>query len=270
MARYSKKRAQELKHDAFRDKTMVAVDKLGNKLEGKGRTILYGLGVLVALLLLFWFWNARSNRKAQEAYQALGRAIEQSTAPVTPSPSPGATELSYATEKERAEHAVREFQAVAAKYGDPYREMAKYFIAANKLSLNRNEGLSELEALTKSGNDEVATMAKFALAQAREEDSQYDAAAALYSELAKKNSTVIPADTANLRLAAIYEKQGKKKEAADILFSIVEAARKAKDPEGKPMTQSAAAREAATKLEKLDAARFAQLPPEAPPADFPM
>lgn len=269
MARY-KKRAQELKHDAFRDKTLGLVDVVANKIEGKGRAILYGLGAIVAIGLVFWFWSWRTDKKQQEAYRALGHAIEISSAPVTPSPSPGSTELNFPTEKDRAERAVKEFQAVAAKYGNPYRELANYFIAANKLSVNRGEGISELESLTKSTNEEVATMAKFALAQAREEDGQFDAAAVLYDELAKKNSAIIPADTANLRLALVYEKQGKKKEAADVLFAVVDSSRKAKDAEGKPMTPSAAAREATTKLEKLDSARYAQLPPEPPPTDLPM
>ena len=249
---------------------MGVVDNLANKLEGKGRTILYGLAALVAIFIIFIGWNSYRKKKANEAYQALGRAIEVSSATVTPSPSPGATEMTFGTNKDRAERAVQEFQKVADKYGSPTRELAQYFIATNKLYTNRNEGINELDALSKNSNEEVSTMAKFALAQAREEDAQYDAAAALYSELAKKNNAAIPADTANYRLAMVYEKQGKKKEAADLLFSIVEASRKAKDPEGKPMTPSAAAREASTELEKLDSARFAQLPPEQPPADFPM
>ena len=249
---------------------MGILDRLSVKLAGKGRTILYGLGALLLIGLVAWFWTSRIDRKQQEAYRALGHAIEIASAPVTPSPSPGSTELNFPTEKDRAERSVKEFQAVAAKYGDPYRELAKYFIAANKLVLNRSEAIGELEALSKSGNQEVAAMAKFALAQAREEDGQYDAAATLYGELAKANSSSIPADTANLRLALVYEKQGKKKEAIDVLFSIIESSRKAKDPDGKPITQSAAAREATTKLEKLDSARFAQLPPEPPPSDLPM
>ncbi len=269
MARY-KKRAQELKHDAFRDKTLGLVDRILNKLEGKGRVILYGLAAIVLIGVIAGVWNWRSNKKQQEAYRALGHAIEVSSAPVTPSPSPGATDPSFPTEKDRAERAVKEFQAVAAKYGNPYRELAMYFVAANKLSLNRNEAITELDGLTKSGNEEVAVMAKFALAQAREEDGQYDSAASLYSDLAKMNSTIIPADTANLRLALVYIKQGKKKEAGDILFALVDASRKAKDADGKPLAQSSAARDAAKELEKLDPARYAQLPPEAPPTDLPM
>lgn len=263
VARYSKKRARELKHDKFRDATMNAFDLLGNRLEGKGRTIIYAIAAVVALAVLISVWSWWSNRHTDEARRALGRAIEIAETPVTPSPSPGATTPSFPSERERAQKAADEFQKVADKYSDPYREIARYLAATNRLTIDRNRGMSELEALSKSSNSEIAARAKFALAQAREADRQYDAAAALYSELAKeKDSVVVPPDTANLRLASIYEKQGKKSEAVDILFRLVETARKAQGKDGKPAPQSAAAREAAQKLEKLDPSRFAQLPPE--------
>jgi hypothetical protein len=78
----------------------------------------------------------------------------------------------------------------------------------------------------------------------------------------KLNSPTVTPETANLRLAKVYEKQGKKKEAADLLFNIVDAARKAKDSDNKALPQSTAAREAAEELQKLDPDRYAQLPPE--------
>ena len=265
MARYNKKRARELQHDRFRDTTLSIFDRLGDRLEGKGRTILYGIAAVVAVIALAAVWSWYSARKTDEARRALGRAIQIATAPVSPTPAPNSTDLNFSTEKERAERAVKEFQAVAAKYGDPYREKARYFAAVNLLTIDRGKGLGELEALTKSSDNEVATLSKFALAQAKEEDAQYDAAAAIYAELAKQTNSVITPDVANLRLASVYEKQGKKKEAADILFKIGETARTAKDQDGKPRTPTTAEREALEKLEKLDPARFAQLPPEPPP-----
>lgn len=265
MAGYKKRRARELQHDAFRDKTLGFFDRLGNSLEGKGRTILYAISALIAVGVLIGLWSWYSGRKSAEARRALGRAIEVASAPVSASPVPGSTDLSFPTERDRAERAVKEFQAVANKYGSPYREKANYFIATNLLTVDRAKGISELEVLSKSSDSEVAALSKFALAQAREEDAQYDQAAAIYAELAKQNGLVVTADVANLRLASVYEKQGKKKEAADLLFSIAERARTAKDQEGKPITPSPAAREALDKLEKLDPARYAQLPPEPPP-----
>jgi hypothetical protein len=72
-----------------------------------------------------------------------------------------------------------------------------------------------------------------------------------------------------LFLARVYEKQGKKKEAAELLFKIVEASRNAKDEDGKPVPASAAASDAAEKLQKVDSDMYAKLPPEASRADLP-
>ena len=72
------------------------------------------------------------------------------------------------------------------------------------------------------------------------------------------------AETANLRLAKVYNKQGKKKEAVDVLFNLVDASRKAKGENNQPAPISAAAREAATELQKLDPERYSKLPQESP------
>src|SRR6185369_9003288 len=187
---YKKKRARELRHDRFRDTTMSYLDRLGDLLEGRGRTILYGLGgliVAVLLIVVFVKWN---NRKNDEARQALGRAINITAAAVSPSPIPGSTEMTFSTEKERAEKAIAEFEKVAAKYGEPYKSESRYFIASNRLVVDRQKGISELTELS-NGSGEVAALAKFALAQANESDGKLDDAARLYSELAKLNSATV-------------------------------------------------------------------------------
>jgi hypothetical protein len=265
VAKYKKKRARELQHDRFRDTTIGFFDRLGNLLEGRGRTILYGLGGLLLAGLLVTLFIKWSNRKADEAQQALGRAINISKASVLAVPVAGSTEPSFPTEHDRAQAAIAEFEKVAAKYRDPYRSEARYFIAVNRLVLDRQKGISELNELAKSDVEEVAALSKYALAQAKESDGQFDEAAQLYAALAKQNSPTVTAETANLRLAKVYAKQGKKKEAADLLFNIADASRKAKGSDNQPLPVSAAAREAGQELQKLDPDRYAQLPPEASP-----
>jgi tetratricopeptide (TPR) repeat protein len=264
-----KKHAREVRRDKFREKAFEQFDRVGDRLEGRGRTILYALAGLVALALLAGVYSWWNGRKAEEATRALSRVIEIADATVSASPapaSPAAPGLTFASEKERAQRVVEEAQKVENKYGDPYKSLARYFRAANLLTVDREKGLGELQALAGGGDAEVATRAKFALAQAREADGQYDAAATLYTELARaQNNAAVPVDTANLRLASVYEKQGKRGEAADILFQIAKTAREAKGKDGKPVPQSAAAREAAQKLERLDPARHAQLPAEPTP-----
>ena len=129
---------------------------------------------------------------------------------------------------------------------------------------DRLKAETDLQNLT-NGSGDIAVLAKFALGQAKESDGNLDQAAALYRELAQMNSQVVTPDTANLRLAIVYNKQGKKKEAADIFFNMISAARNAKDKDGKPIPESAASRAAASELLKIDPARHAQLPPPPSP-----
>jgi tetratricopeptide (TPR) repeat protein len=266
VARYNKKRARELRHDAFRDKTMATFDRVGDRLEGRGRTILYALAGLVLVAILAGVFSWWRGKHADEARRALGRAIDIAEAPVSATPQPGATGPSFTSERDRAQAAAAEFQKVEAKYGDPYKSLAHYFRAANLLTADRPNGIKELEALARGGNEEIAARAKFALAQVRAQDGQLDAAAALYAELAKANTETIPADTANVQLALVYEKQGKKQEAADLLYRIVETARTAKDKDNKPVPPSASANDAAEHLQRLDPVRYAKLPAAPPPA----
>jgi tetratricopeptide (TPR) repeat protein len=270
VAKYKKKRARELQHDKFRDTAGKIFDRVGDRLEGKGSAILYGIAGLLLLAVIVAVWVKWSNRKTEEARLALGRAIAIATSPVgTSAAAPNSPAPAFTTEQERAQRAIEEFQKVAAKYGDPYRTEARYFIATNLLYIDRDKAVSELTEVSKAGVVEAATLAKFALAQAKEADGKYDEATRLYIELAAQNSTIVTPDTANLQLANVYEKQGKKKEAADLLFNIVDSSRKAKDTDGTPIPPSGAAREASEKLQKIDPERYAKLTPETPGADLP-
>jgi tetratricopeptide (TPR) repeat protein len=266
VARTTKKRAKQLKHDKFRDTTLNYYDRVSHRVEGRGRTILYAVGgaaALVVLLLVFNWW--RENR-ADAARNALGKAIEIAEAPVTTgTPLPNQTGPTFPNEQDRAKKAVEEFQKVQREHGSPYSDLARYFAAVNLVTVERERGLKELEDLTRGGNDEVASRARFALAQAREADKQYDGAAALYQELLKEKGRTVSENIVNLRLASVYEKQGKKDEAAGLLFQLVKAAREAKDKDGKPVAESAAVRNAAAKLQELSPERYAQLPAPPPP-----
>lgn len=228
------------------------VEDFGKRFEGKGKNFLYGLAALVVLVTLigvFYLWNRRSDNAAQAA---LGKAIETAGAQVSSSPpSPTFTGKTFKTERERAEASIAEFQAVADKYGSPVREKARYFIAVNRLMIDRAAAIPELEELSKTSG-EVGTLSKFALAQAKTDDGKFDEAAGLYQQLLAQTDPVLAKETINFELAKIYEKQGKRQEAADIYFNIAKAASEAKDLEDKPVPMSQTATEAKKKLEELN------------------
>lgn len=245
--------------DEFQTNVGRQVEDFGKRVEGSGRNVLYGLAalaLLAAVVGIFYTYSRRTNAAAQTA---LGKAIETSQAQVTGSPVPaGSTVKTFKTERERAEASVSEFQAVADKYGSPVQDKAKYFVAANKLSLDRNAAEQELEALSKTSG-EVGTLSKFALAQAKNGDGKLDEAAALYNELAKLDNSVVAKDTINFELAKIYEKQGKNTEAADLYYNIAKTASEAKDSEGKAVQMSPTATEAKQKLEALNPERAKEI-----------
>ena len=250
--------------DPFQQRVGGRIEEAGKKLEGQGKNILYGLGALVVLGVIVWIiyaWTGRSNAAAQAA---LGKAIEVSQRRVTDTAAPaGSTEKTFKTEKERAEAAIAEFQNVAEKHGGDVGDKAKYFIAVNRLSVDRNAAITELEELAK-GSDEVGKLSKFALAQTRAADNRTDEAVALYSELAGMTDPIVSKETINFELAKLYEKQGKKTEAVDLLFTIVKNASEAKDQDGKPVQMTSTAMSAKEKLKELDPEKAKEIPEQAP------
>ena len=240
------------------------LEDVSKKLEGKGRTILYaviGVAVFVILVMLVMKWSSRSGGAAQTA---LGKAIETSQAQISETGTPvGSTQKSYKTEKERADAAIAEFQAVADKFGGAVGDKARYFIAVNRLTLDRPAAITELEGLS-AGNSETAKLAKFALAQTRVNDNRLDDAVALYQELSAMSDAVVAKDTINYELAQIYEKQGKKAEATQIYFDIAKAASEAKDMDGKPVRLTETATNAKNKIKDLDPVKAKEIPEPSP------
>ena len=251
--------------DSFQEKTNQKIEEIGNKLAGQGKFMLYGLlGLIVVGILVGVFYNY-SRRLNGAAGLALGKAIEINEAQISETPIPNNPAPVFKTEKERAEKSIEAFQKVADTYGNPYREQAQYFIAVNHLKTDRENGLKELESLTGNGNREIAALAKFALADAKFSDGKLDEALKLFDELTTAQNLPVAVDTVNFRRAAIYEKQGKTEDAAKIYFDLAKTAREAKDSDGKGLPLTATARDAAEKLQKLNADKYKELPPEPAP-----
>ncbi|HKP70090.1 MAG TPA: hypothetical protein VJV05_12455 [Pyrinomonadaceae bacterium] len=254
--------------DPFQQRVGSKIEEAGKVFEGQGRNILYALGAIVVLAIIVWIistWTGRSNATAQAA---LGKAIEVSQRRVTDTPvAAGSTEKTFKTEKERAEASIAEFQSVAEKFGGDVGQKAKYFAATNRLSVDRAAATTELEELSKA-NDEVGKLSKFALAQTRVADGRTDEAAALYKELADSTDPIVSKETINFELAKIYEKQGKKTEAVDLLFNLVKAASEVKDQDGKAVPMTATAMSAKEKLKELDPEKAKTIPEPEPDASL--
>lgn len=252
--------------DEFQKTAGDRIEDFSKKFEGHGKTIAYALaavGVLVLLGGIYYVWNQRTNAAANTA---LGKAIETSQAQVTEVPPPAGSppQKTFKTEKERAEAAINEFQAIAEKYGNPYQAKAKYFIAVNRLSIDRPTAIQELTALTTASGD-VGTLSKFALAQAYVADGKLDEAVALYQELLAMDNPIIAKETIKFNLAQIYENQNKKDEAVNIYFELAKAAAEAKDAEGNAIPMSQTASESKEKVKELAPEKAKEIPENTPP-----
>ncbi len=252
--------------DEFQTGMSRQVEDFGRQFEGKGKNLLYALAavaVLAMLIGIFYAYNRRSNAAAQTA---LGKAIETSQAQVSESPAPAAsTDKIFKTEKARAEAAIPEFKAVADKYGSPVKDKANYFIAVNRLMIDRPAAVAQLEELSKNSG-EIGTLSKFALAQTKTGDGKLDEASALYQQLAASSDPILAKDTINFELAKIYEKQGKNAEAAELYYNIAKPASEAKDLDDKPIPMSETAQDARKKLEALNPEKAKEIKAPEPPA----
>src|SRR5438105_6510525 len=169
---------------------MLLADRMAERVAGRGQQILYGLGAIVVLAIVVYGIVRWRNKHAEEAEAAMGRAIAITRAQISNTPLPNSKDPVFSTEQDRAQHAIDEFRKVEAKYGEPYKSEAHYFIATNLLLTDHDKGISELQSLIK-GNDETSVLSKFALAQAKEADGKLDEAVAMYAEIAKVNSAVV-------------------------------------------------------------------------------
>lgn len=253
--------------DPIQQQVVPRIEEVGKKLEGKGRTILYGAAALLLIAIAVVVVMRMTRGTSAAAQAALGKAIETSQAQISETGTPaGSTAKTYKTERERAEAAIAEFQAVIDTHGGAAGEKAKYFIAVNRLYIDRPAAVKELEDMS-TQNSEIGKLAKYALAQTRVGDTRLDDAAALLQALIAMPDSIVAKDTLNFDLAKVYEKQDKKQEALELYFTIAKTASEAKDADGKAIRMSQTATEAKKKVEELDPERAKQIidtPPESP------
>jgi hypothetical protein len=160
----------------------LLADRLADRVGDHRKQILYGLIGLVVVAIGIYAIVRWRNKHAEEAAAAMGRAIAINDADIGATAPPGSRDPFFTSQQERSERAIQEFEKISAKYGEPYRTEARYFIATNELVTDRLKAETDLQNLTSAGGD-VAVLAKYTLAQAKESDGALDQAAALIGRL---------------------------------------------------------------------------------------
>ncbi len=197
MARISRK---ELKQD----EVVLEVGKTVEFFQAhRDRLIVGGIAAAVLLIGGYGGYALYSNR-TESANEGLGKALQTYHAPVRPvSLSDAPTEITFTTDKQRAEAALREFQQVADKYSmlRPAK-LARYYIGLCQEDLgNLPEADRQLSAAVSSSDSYVQPLARLALASVQARENKAADAEQSYRYLVDHPSDVVPKITAQLALA---------------------------------------------------------------------
>lgn len=233
----------QLKQDKFSRTTMQVAEKTVHwSVEHKGKLIVAGvvLAVVVAAVVGGWYYLQQQDQKASvdfgKALQAMDEPVRAAGAPAQPD------EPSFASAKERATEAHKQFQAIVDKY--PHTRAAdfsRYFLGVTAAQLG-DTAAAERQLKTVAGyhNRDLSSLAKLALAGLYRDTNRTKDAVDIYKQLMEKPSQTVDKSAAQIELAETYQAAGMTADAKTQYQQITKSA-----------PQSEAAQLASAKLQEL-------------------
>ncbi|MGP0018616.1 MAG: tetratricopeptide repeat protein [Candidatus Sulfotelmatobacter sp.] len=198
----------QLKQDAFSRVTIDAAEKTAHWTVEHRSTVIYStvaIAVVLALVIGGWYYlNTQDEKASLELAQAV-RTMETQLRPVGTPEQPDFP--TFTSAKERSQAAQKKFQAIVDKYPHTRTaDMAHYFLGVTAANLQDNAAAeSNFKEVISSGNREVASVAKSALAAFYGQTNRVKEGAALYQELINKPTVSVSKVTAELQLAELYQ-----------------------------------------------------------------
>lgn len=193
-----------LKQDGFVEATTTSIDWLQSN---RGNVIKIGAVVLVVIALIVTGAIVYNNR-SEQAEIAFGKAMDIYNTPLKQPGEPAIPgDTAYNTAAERAKAANPLFIDVANHYGwFSAGANAEYFAGLTYLDLNQTASAeAELKKAVGSHDKSLAALAKMALAGLYRQTSRDSQAAELYNQVIKSPTLTVPASSAKLELAEMYE-----------------------------------------------------------------
>ena len=193
----------QLKQDQF---TATAKETMSWAVEHQQKLTTGGIVVAVVAILVIGGWSYVRYQESS-ANAALGAAMTTYGAPLLPPgtpPTPGM--LTFASSAERAKAAQPQFQKVAGQYGITRSGViARYFVGLCAIDLgDYKDAESQLQQVAGSRHQDLAALAKFALANVYRQTSRDAQAITLYKDLIDHPTLTVPKASAQLELAALY------------------------------------------------------------------
>ena len=213
----------QLKQDAFSRATMEAAEKTANwSVEHQSTLIIAAIVVTVVLASTLGGWYYLSAQDEKASFE-LSQAVRTMETPLRPAGVPAQPDApSFASSKERSQAARKQLQSIIDRYPHTRTaDMARYFLGVN--AANENDPATaerDLKTVASSGNRELASIAKLALASLYGNTNRVKDAVALYQELINKPTASVSKVAAQLQLAELYQSSNQPLDAKRIYEQI--------------------------------------------------
>lgn len=161
-------------------------------------------GVAVAVALAGYYYLQQQNQAASLAMANAFRTYEANIVPAGTPPQPGV--LFFNSAQERAKAAQPLFQGVVQNYPHTRNaQIARYFVALTELDQGNSAAAEkQLQDLSRAGNEDLASLARLALANQYRNTGRESQAIELYKQLTAHPTTSVSKAQAQLALAEAY------------------------------------------------------------------
>ncbi len=193
-----------LKQDKFVETTASGIDWL----QSHRSNVIKLAALVVVVVALVITGSVIYNSRSEQAQIAFGKAIDIYNTPLRQPGQPVApNDDTYATAAERAKAANPLFVQVADHYGWlKAGDNAQYFAGLTYLDLNQTASAEkELQKAAGSSDKGLAALAKMALAGLYRQTGRDSQAVDLYNQVIKNPTLTVPAASAQLQMAQMYE-----------------------------------------------------------------
>ena len=193
-----------LKQDSFVTATSSSIGWLQANRSSVLKVAVPTLIAVVAVIAGVMFYNQRT----EAAQIALGKGLTIYSSPVRQAGMPEQmAKESYASYPERAKAANLQFVDTANKFGWTLAgKNAEYFAGVTFMEMGQTgEAEKAFRKIADSGDANLAALAKLALAGLYSQNKRDTEAVDLYKQLIAKPTATVPATTAQLQLAGLYE-----------------------------------------------------------------
>ncbi len=198
----------QLKQDAFSRVTIGAAEKTAHwSVEHRNTLTIAVIAAVVIAAVVAGGWYYLSTQDEKASFD-MSQAVRTLEAQIRPAGMPAQPDVpSFASAKERAEAARKQFQTIVDKYPHTRTaDMARYFLGVTSVSAGDNAAAeNDFKAVVSTGNKELASVAKMALAALYGNTNRTKDAVTLCQELINHPTASVSKVTAQLQLADLYQ-----------------------------------------------------------------